>query len=64
MLEPTYVEVIDGRANIQAVFSASKGAKVAGVLVTEGKVTRNSLVRVRRGKDILADSTVASPQQI
>jgi translation initiation factor IF-2 len=60
MLEPTYVEVIEGRANIQAVFSASKGAKVAGVLVTEGKVTRNSLVRVRRGKEILADSTVAS----
>jgi translation initiation factor IF-2 len=60
MLEPTYAEVIEGRANIQAVFSASKGAKVAGVLVTEGKVTRNSLVRVRRGKEILADSTVAS----
>jgi translation initiation factor IF-2 len=60
MLEPTYVEVIDGRANVQAVFSASKGAKVAGVLVTEGKVTRNSLVRVRRGKEIVTDSTVAS----
>jgi translation initiation factor IF-2 len=60
MLEPTYVEVIDGRANVQAVFSASKGAKVVGVMVTEGKVTRNSLVRVRRGKEVLADSTVAS----
>jgi translation initiation factor IF-2 len=60
MLEPTYVEVIDGRANVQAVFSGGKGTKVAGVLVAEGKIIRNSSVRVRRGKDILADSTVSS----
>jgi translation initiation factor IF-2 len=60
LLEPTYVEVIDGRADVRAVFSAGKGAKAAGVLVTDGKVTRNALVRVRRGKEILADSTVGS----
>jgi translation initiation factor IF-2 len=60
MLEPVYVEVIDGRAEIRAVFSAGKAAKVAGVIVNEGKVTRSSKVRVRRGKDILADSTVSS----
>jgi translation initiation factor IF-2 len=60
MLEPTYVEVIDGRATIQAVFSAGKGAKVAGVMINEGKVTRNASVRVRRGKQVLADSTVSS----
>ena len=60
MLEPTYAEVIDGRAEIRQVFPASKGAKIAGVLVNEGKVTRNAKVRVRRGKEIIADSTVAS----
>jgi translation initiation factor IF-2 len=60
LLEPTYVEVIDGRADVRAVFSAGKGAKAAGVLVSDGKVTRNVLVRVRRGKEILADSTVSS----
>jgi translation initiation factor IF-2 len=60
MLEPTYVEVIDGRADVRAVFSAGKGAKAAGVLVTDGKITRNALVRVRRGKEILADSSVIS----
>jgi translation initiation factor IF-2 len=60
MLEPTYVEVIDGRATIQAVFSAGKRAKVAGVMVNDGKVTRNASVRVRRGKEVLADSTVSS----
>jgi translation initiation factor IF-2 len=60
MLEPTYVEVIDGRATVQAVFSAGKGARVAGVMVNEGKITRNASVRVRRGKQVLADSTVGS----
>jgi translation initiation factor IF-2 len=60
MLEPTYTEVIEGRADVRAVFPASKGAKVAGVLVSEGKVTRNDLVRVKRGKETLADATVSS----
>ena len=60
MLEPTYTEVIDGRAEVRAVFPASKGAKVAGVYVTEGKIIRNSSVRVRRGDEVLSDSTVSS----
>jgi translation initiation factor IF-2 len=60
MLEPTFVEVIEGQATVQAVFSATKGAKVAGVMVNDGKVTRNVSVRVRRGKEVLADSKVSS----
>jgi translation initiation factor IF-2 len=60
MLEPVYVESIDGRAEIRAVFSAGKGVKAAGVLVNEGKIVRNAKVRVRRGKEIIADSTVGS----
>jgi len=60
MLEPTFVEVIEGRATVQAVFSASKGAKVAGVMVNDGKVTRNVSVRIIRGKETLADSKVSS----
>ena len=60
LLEPKFVEVIEGRAEVRAVFSAGKGAKAAGVLVSEGKVTRNASVRVRRGKEILTDSTVSS----
>lgn len=60
MLEPTYVEVIDGRATVQAVFPAGKGTRVAGVMVNEGKVTRNASLRVRRGKQVVADATVSS----
>ena len=60
MLEPHYVDVIEGRAEVKAVFSTGKRAKVAGVMVTEGKVIRNSSVRVRRGKEIITDATVSS----
>jgi len=60
MLEPTYVEVTDGRAEVRAVFPAGKGAKAAGLYVTDGKIIRNASVRVHRGKEVLADSTVTS----
>ena len=60
MLEPTYVEVIEGRAEVRAVFSAGKGKKIAGVYVTEGKASRGASVRVRRGKEIVSESTVSS----
>jgi translation initiation factor IF-2 len=59
MLEPTYVEVIDGRAEVKAVFP-SKKMKVAGVAVTDGKVTRGASVRVRRGDKVVVESSVAS----
>lgn len=60
MLEPTYVEVIEGRAEVKAVFPSSKKLKVAGVSVTDGKATRGASVRVRRGEQVVVESTVAS----
>ncbi|MFC2034243.1 translation initiation factor IF-2 [Chloroflexota bacterium] len=60
MLEPTYVEVIDGRAEVRAVFPAPKKQKVAGVYITEGKVTRGDSVRVIRQDKVEFESTVSS----
>jgi translation initiation factor IF-2 len=60
LLEPTYVEVIDGRAEVKALFPTGKKGKVAGVSVSEGKVTRGAAVRVRRGEEILVESAVDS----
>ena len=60
MLEPTYVDVIEGRAEIKAIFPSSKKLKVAGVSVTEGKASRGASVRVRRGEQVVVESTVAS----
>jgi len=60
MLVPVKEEVIEGRAEVRAVFPAAKGAKVAGVWVAEGRITRGSSVRVLRGNKVLVESTVAS----
>ncbi len=60
MLEPTYVEVVDGRAEVRQVFPSSKKTKVAGVYVTEGKLSRGASVRVRRGEKVLAESVINS----
>jgi len=60
MAEPTYVDVIDGHAEVRNVFSTSKKGRVAGVYVTEGKLTRSGKVRVLRGKENLAETSVAS----
>ena len=60
MLEPSQVEVIDGRAEVRAVFSATKRQKVAGVYVNEGQVSRGASVRVLRRQEVVADSTVSS----
>ncbi|NQT31880.1 MAG: translation initiation factor IF-2 [Deltaproteobacteria bacterium] len=59
MLEPHYVDVIEARAEIRAVFS-SKKKKIAGLMVTEGKISRGAKVRVRRGDKILHESNIDS----
>jgi len=60
MLAPTYVEVIEGRAEVRAVFPAGKKGTVAGVYVTEGKISRGGSVRLQRGKQVMTESTVSS----
>src|SRR5215203_3590180 len=53
MLEPVLKEEIIGRAQVLAVFSASKFGKVAGCRVTEGELRRNAKARLYRGTDIV-----------
>ena len=60
MLEPTYVEVVEGRAEVKVIFPAAKRIKVAGVYVTEGKVTRGVPARVRRKEQVVWESEVSS----
>jgi translation initiation factor IF-2 len=60
MLEPTIIEVIEGRAEIRAVFAAGKGTKVAGCYVTDGRISRNLPVRVIRKGKVLSDTSVTS----
>jgi len=60
MLAPSYVEVIDGRAEVRAIFPAGKREKAAGVYVIEGKVTRGASTRLRRGEEVVVESVVSS----
>ncbi len=60
MLEPAIVEKVLGRAQVLAVFSASKLGKVAGCKVTEGELRRNARIRLLRGGDILYEGDLAS----
>ncbi len=60
MLEPKYIEVIDGIAEVRATFSSGKKEKVAGAAVKSGSITRGASVRVTRGGKVLHTSTVSS----
>jgi translation initiation factor IF-2 len=59
MLEPTYVEVVTGRAEIRAIFPSRKG-KIAGVYVKEGKVRRDAPVKVLHQNKVVCESRVSS----
>jgi translation initiation factor IF-2 len=48
MLDPVFKEVFKGRAVVQDVFRISKVGAVAGCVVQDGVITRNSEVRVIR----------------
>ncbi|MBI4762690.1 MAG: translation initiation factor IF-2 [Chloroflexota bacterium] len=60
MLEPVVQERIIGRAQVLAVFTASKFGKVAGCRVTEGELRRNAKVRLYRGSDIVYEGEMSS----
>jgi len=60
MLKPSFVEVIDGRAEVRALFSSGKTGRVVGVYVTEGKLSRGISVRVWRQEQTIGQSTVSS----
>lgn len=60
MLEPTYTEVIEGQAEVLAIFDTGKKGRVAGVSVKEGKVRRDALTRVLRQGEPIYESRVTS----
>jgi translation initiation factor IF-2 len=59
LLDPDLKENKLGGAEVRQVFPVAKGF-VAGCLVTEGKITRNSAARVRRGKESVFEGKVGT----
>ena len=60
MKEPSYVEVVEGHAEVRMIFSASKFGKAAGVYVTDGKLRRDGLVRITRQGEVVHQGTLTS----
>lgn len=60
LLEPKYVERVTGRLEVRNLFPASKFGMVAGSYVLEGKVVRDSNMRVLRGGKIVYEGRIDS----
>ncbi|PYG88414.1 translation initiation factor IF-2, partial [Ruminiclostridium sufflavum DSM 19573] len=60
LLEPTYKEVVLGHIEIRQVFKVSNVGTIGGAYVTDGKVQRNSEVRVIREGIVIHEGKLAS----
>jgi len=60
MLEPTYAEVLGGRAEVRAVFPSGKTGKIAGLYMMEGRGWRDAQIKVLRQNKVIAESRVSS----
>lgn len=60
MLDPVFEEVIHGQAEVRETFKASKVGTIAGCMVTDGKIIRNSRVRLIRDGIVAYDGRLSS----
>ncbi len=60
MLEPEYVEEVIGRAQVRATFRVPNVGVVAGIYVQQGKITRNSIIRLLRDDIVIFEGKVSS----
>lgn len=60
MLEPKYVEQVIGRAQVRATFKVPNAGTVAGIYVQDGKITRNSNIRLLRDDIVIFEGSVSS----
>ncbi|HOJ85635.1 MAG TPA: translation initiation factor IF-2 [Elusimicrobiales bacterium] len=63
MLEPEIVEVEIGKAEIKKIFDISVG-KVAGSMVIEGKVARNSMVKIIRNGEVVGEGKISGLKKV
>jgi translation initiation factor IF-2 len=59
LYEPTFVEVFQGRVEVRRVFTVDGKPAIAGSYVTEGRISRNAIVRVLRDGREVARSKIA-----
>jgi translation initiation factor IF-2 len=60
MLAPKFEEAVIGRVEVRQTFKVSKVGTIIGGYVTDGKIERNSKVRVIRDRIVIYDGELAS----
>ena len=60
MAEPVYEEKVIGSVEVRQTFKVSNVGTIAGCYVTDGKVTRNSMVRVMRDGEKVFEGKISS----
>ena len=60
MLAPTFVENVLGHAEVRNTFKVSGVGTIAGCYITDGKVSRNSQVRILRDSIIIHEGVLSS----
>ena len=60
MLAPKYRDVEMGKAEVRSVFKLSSSGMIAGSYVIDGKITRNSKIRVVRDGIVVSEDEIAS----
>jgi len=60
MLKPTYKEVVDGHVEIRQLFKISNVGTVGGAYVLDGKIARNSDIRLVRDGIVIYEGKLAS----
>ena len=60
LLEPVEREVVEGHAQVRAIFSLGRRRRVAGCQVTDGVLRRNATVRVIRNGAVIHNGAISS----
>jgi len=60
IFSPKFVEIYHGRAEIRAVFKSSALGLIAGCMVTDGKIIRNTKIKLHRGGELLGEYKMES----
>ena len=60
LLEPELREQALGTAEIREVFDIGKRSRIAGCMVSSGRITLKASIRIKRGRDVLYEGKIGS----
>ena len=60
LLSPVRQEIVEGHAEVRAVFSVGRRSRIAGAYVTSGRLSRNAGARVIRSGQVVFEGSISS----